>query len=71
MLLSFKIIYKSKTKKIVSIFGEKMNKYFNVILKQELKYKFSDCNIEISISCRAKHVHLASNRPLTSFDYEF
>ena len=70
MLLSFKIIYKSKTKKSVSIFSEKMNKYFNVILNQKLKYKLSDYNIEMCISCRAKHVHLALNWPLTSFDHE-
>ena len=41
MLLSFKIVYKTKTKTSVSIFSEKMNKYFNVTLNQKLKYRFS------------------------------
>ena len=48
-----------------------MNKYFVVTLTKKLKNKFSDYDIEMYISCGAKHVHLALNRSLANLEYEW
>ena len=45
-----------------------MNKYFVVILNKKLKNKFSDYDIEMYISHRAKYIHFVLNRSLATFD---